>query len=50
MACYLSLSDECLQDLVFFMTGFVTVEVEQVVDTKAMCGSYQAIDGNVVLK
>ena len=50
VACYLRLSDECLEDLVFFMGGFVTVEVEQVVDTKSMCGSYQAIDGNVVLK
>ena len=50
VACYLRLSDECLEDLVFFMGGFVTVEVEQVVDTKPVCGCYQAINRNIILK
>ena len=46
----LGLGDERLEDLFFFVIGFVTVKVKEVVDTESMSGGNETIYGNIVLE
>ena len=46
----LGLGDERLEDLFFFVIGFVTVKVKEVVYTDSMSGGNETIYGNIVLE